>query len=142
MEKSFNTLAELQTEIGILKVKRYQQESAIKEKLNGPVAVFKSIASLFKTAPGERSFLEELLGQDIITNISRFLLPIMLNSSIFKHSGFFTKTIVALFSQKAAKKINNDTVLSLVDKIKKMLNKGKGLKEIKDYGIPPDSETY
>lgn len=144
MEKSFNTLAELQAEIGILRIRRYEQESAIKEKFNGPAATLKSIGSLFKTSSGKKSFLEEMLGQDIITNISRFILPIMLNSSIFKNSGLITKAIVALFSQKAAKNINMDIVLTLVEKIKNIFKSKEG--EIKpvisDYGIPQDSETY
>ena len=144
MEKSINTIAELQAEIGILKMKRYQQERAIQEKFNGPAATLKSIGSLFKTNTGKKSFLEEMFNQDIITNISRFILPIMLNSSIFKNSGFITKAIVALFSQKAAKKVNMDVILSLIDKIKHMI---KGKEEtvepvIREYGIPPDSETY
>jgi len=144
MEKSFNTLAELQAEIDVLKIKRYQQESVIQERFNGPVATLKSIGSLFKTGSGKKSFFEEMLNEDIITNISRFILPIMLNSSIFKNSGFITKTVVALFSQKAAKNVNMDVILNLVDKIKNMFkSKEEEVKPlIHKYGIPPDSETY
>jgi hypothetical protein len=142
MEKSLNTLAELQAEIGVLQIRRFDQERVLKQKFDGPLATLKSIASLLKPAPGHKSSLS---GQDMVTAVSRLILPILLNTSIFRHSGLITKAVVALFSQKAAKNINADTVLGVVDKVKNMLIGNKERKKkpaIRDYGIPPDSETY
>jgi hypothetical protein len=140
MEKSFTTLAELQAEIRNLNTKRYAQEIAIKAKFDGPMASIKSIGSILR---GGGSDKKSFFNQDLVTNVSRFILPILLNSSIFKNSGLITKAVVAIFSQKAAKKINTDSIISVVDKLKNMI-KGKEhtLKPAVDYGIPPDSETY
>jgi hypothetical protein len=141
---SFNTIEELQAEIGILKIKRNQQEIAIHEKFNGPGAIFKTMTSLFKS-DSSKSLFEDIFNQDIISNISRVLLPMLLNSSIFRGSGFVTKTLVTLFSQKAAKKVNMDVITSLIDKVKGIFEKNKNAKVAtasNDYGIPPDSETY
>jgi hypothetical protein len=140
MEKSFNTLAELQAEIGILQMRRFDQERVLKQKFDGPMATLKSLGSLLKPHPDGRSYS----GQDLVTTVSRFILPILLNTSIFRNSGLITKAAVALFSQKAAKKINSDTILGAVDKVKNILT-GKDHKRkpsTRDYGIPPDSETY
>ncbi|HCN83130.1 MAG TPA: hypothetical protein DIT07_05835 [Sphingobacteriaceae bacterium] len=146
MEKSsFNTIEELQAEIGILRMKRNGQEIAIHEKFNGPGAIFKTVKSLFISSD-KKSLFDEVFNQDIITNISRVMLPMILNSSVFRGSGFITKTLVTLFSQKAAKNVNMDLIISMIEKVKGLFDKnktGKGSKvAVEDYGIPPDSETY
>lgn len=146
MEKSsFNTIEELQAEIGVLRIRKDQQETAIHEKFNGPGAIFKTVTSLFKS-DSSKSLFDDIFNQDIITNISRVMLPMILNSSVFRKSGFITKTLVTLFSQKAAKNVNMDLITSLIDKVKGIFDKDKspkaGIVSVKDYGIPPDSETY
>ena len=143
MERSFNTLAELRSEIAVLRARRDLQEAAIQEKFDGAGATFKTVLSLFKSTTGKKSFLEDFISQDVITNISRVVLPVLLNGSIFRNSGFFTKTLVTMFSQKAAKKINMDALTEFVDKIKEMFKSRRTHEKAgKDYGIPPDSETY
>lgn len=145
MEKStFNTIEELQAEIGILKIKKQEQETAIHAKFNGPGAIFKTVTSLFKSDTS-KSLFDDIFNQDIISNISRILLPMTLNSSIFRKSGFITKTLVTLFSQKAAKNVNMDLITSLIDKAKGIFERKTerpAKADSRDYGIPPDSETY
>ena len=141
MEKSFSSLAELRAEIDFLKVKTFKDEEALKEGFKSPSAIF----GIFKTDSGKKSFTQDLMQQDIFTNISRVLLPLLLNGVLFKKSGFITKTLITFLSQKAAKQVNSDKVAGILDKVTSMF-KGNGKPQraagIRDYGIPPDSETY
>jgi len=43
MEKSFSSLSEVQAEIQLLKVKKFQQEELIKEQLSSPSAIFSAV---------------------------------------------------------------------------------------------------
>lgn len=147
MEQIYTNLLELQAGIAALKIKKYEQEEAIKNRFKGPGAIFSTIASLFKSKNDGKSFLGDLMSQDAITNISRVVLPAILNLFVFKKSNIITKTIVTFLSQKAAKNINADLFSGIADKIKGVINKIKlpqrdTSPKLDDYGIPPDSETY
>lgn len=146
MEKSFSSLAELRAEIDFLKVKQFKDEEALKEKFT-PSAIFSTVGGLFKTDTGKKSFTQDLMQQDLFTNISRVLIPLFLNGIVFKNSGFITKTLITFLSQKAAKQVNSDKLTGLLDKVTSMFKSkinGTVSKStpIRDYGIPPDSETY
>lgn len=153
MEKTFNSLAELQSEIDLLKVRNFQQEEDLKDALSSPSAIFSTIKSTFKGNSTKRSLSSELLNQDIITNISRFVIPLFMNGVLFKKSGFITKTIISLLSQKIAKQVNSNAISGLMDKVKGLFKKSKSSgisnfgvrsthRKAVDYGIPPDSESY
>lgn len=146
MEHSFNTLVELKAGISALKLKKFDQEEAIHNRFKGPGAIVSTIFSLFKSKNDSKSFLGDLMNQDVLTNLSRVILPAVLNLFVFKKSNFLTKTIVTFLSQKAAKNINTGIFTHLIEKAKDVIHKAKHSKvsqpQIKDYGIPPDSETY
>ena len=148
MEKAFVTLAELQAEIQYLKVQQFKQEEVLKEKISSPKEIFKTITHLFKSDSGKRqSFVSELINQDLITNITRVILPLILNGVVFKKSGFIVKTLMTFVSQKAAAQVNSHTLSGIVDKVtgifkKKDKSQGEIVNVKNDYGIPPDSETY
>lgn len=145
MEKSFNSLAELRAEIDLLKVKQFRNEEALKEKLSSPSAIFSTITSLFKSDNSNKSVVQDFAQSDIITNISRIILPIFLNGVLFKKSGFITKTLITFLSQKAAKQVNSTKISGILDKFKgafKSTGRPQRTPVVRDYGIPPDSETY
>ncbi|WP_207533664.1 hypothetical protein [Desertivirga arenae] len=148
MEKAFVSLAELQAEVQYLKVQQFKQEEVLKEKLSSPKEIFKAVTSLFKSDTGKRqSFTSELMNQDLITNITRVILPLLLNGVVFKKSGFIVKTLMTFISQKAATQVNSHTLSGLVDKVtgifkKKDAQKPGKVAVVRDYGIPLDSETY
>jgi len=149
MEKAFNTIAELQAEIQYLKVQQFKQEENLKEKLSSPKEIFKAVTHLFKSDSGKKqSFVSELINQDLITNITRVILPLILNGVVFKKSGFLIKTLMTFVSQKAAAQVNSHSVSGLIDKVTGIFKKKDSQKAAgavvatKDYGIPPDSETY
>ncbi|MDF3077772.1 MAG: hypothetical protein K0S09_1661 [Sphingobacteriaceae bacterium] len=148
MEHSYSNLGELQAGIAALSIKKFEQEEAIKNCFKGPKAIFNTVASLFKSKNDSKSFLSELMNQDMITGISRVILPAILNMFVFKKSNFITKAIVTFLSQKAAKNIDSNLFSNITDKIKDVVSKIKlphktsHQPQIRDYGIPPDSETY
>ena len=157
MEKSFTTLADLRSEMDVLKIRRFQQEEALKEKFSNPSAVFNTVTSLFKSnhnpaGPSKKSssLLQSLLRQDMVTNIARVTLPLLLNTLVFKRSNFITKTLVTFLSAKMAKGVNSEKVSGLVGKAKTWFNSKKETRNqrayskaiTKDYGIPPYSEAF
>ncbi|WP_423146552.1 hypothetical protein [Rubrolithibacter danxiaensis] len=148
MEKAFTSFADLRTEIDLLKIKQFHQEELLKETLTDPAAIYHTITSHFKSKQpsSNKSTLQGLLQSDIVTNITRFALPLLLNTTFFKRSGFITKTLVTFLSQKAASKVNTSLFSGITDKVKGFFAHRKQeriQKEYaKDYGIPPDTEAY
>ncbi len=157
MEKPFTTLAELRTEMDVLKIRQFRQEEALKKKFSNPSAIFKTATSLFKhnhntvgTSGKSSSFLQNLLRQDLVTNLARVTLPLVLNTLVFKRSNFITKTLITFLSAKVAKGVNSDKISGLMDKVKSWFNQKKQVRTQRayskaitaDYGIPPDSEAY
>ncbi|MEO6521822.1 MAG: hypothetical protein ABIN91_09090 [Mucilaginibacter sp.] len=148
MDAVIYNISDLKEEIERLKASKRLQETAIKSHFNSPGAIFHTITSLFKhnQAPGESSGLFGA-GQDMVSLISRFVLPFILNKTLFRSSNFIIKTAVGLLSQKASGFINEKSVTSVWDKIRSVIpnlihkNK-KPAKPAVDYGIPPDSESY
>ena len=147
MDAVIYNISDLREEIERLKASKKVQEEAIADRFRSPVAIFHTAASLFKRSPKANPaggiFTD---GEDMVSLLSRFLLPMLLNKTFFRSSNFITKTIVGLLSQQASGFINEQSLLALWDKIKTaiphiMPQKDKS-KKVVDYGIPPDSETY
>ncbi len=151
MEKPFSSLSELQAEIDLLKVRNFQQEEALKESLSSPSAIFSALKGFFMSGNSKKSLTSDLLNQDILTNVARFVIPLFMNGIVFKKSGFITKTLITFLSQKVAKQVNSNAVSGILDKVKGIFTsrKGSGVSNFGvktrrhvDYGIPPDSESY
>ncbi len=147
MERAFTNLKDLRMEIDLLKIKKFEQEEVLKDKLTDPSAIFRTIYSHFKSKPSSnKSFLLDLFNQDIITNIARIIFPLALNKTLFKKSGFIVKTLITFLSQKVAKEFDNEAINRIIDKIKGWFVHTKQQRKKQrvpvDYGIPPDSETF
>lgn len=111
--------AELRDEIKRLKGLEVEQSLALKKRFNSPGAVFSSLMSLFpKSEDSAEDKTSSLFSQDFIGLISRIVLPVALNKTLFKNSGFIVKTVVGLLSQKASHYINEDSVGDVWGKIK------------------------
>ncbi len=81
----------------------------------------------------------------ITSKLMAMLLPIVLNGTLFKGSGFITKAIMALTSSKIGKAVDAELLTGIFNYIKTLFfaKKSKANKPaFTDYGIPPDSETY
>jgi len=143
MELSVRNISDLRIEILRLKEAEQEQSIALGLRFRSPSALLSTVMSVFRhpaNADGTKDsgFFE----QDIVSLISRFVLPFTLNKTIFRHSGFIIKSLVGLVSQKASRFITEDTVVSLWDKAK-LLFKSKAPAETPAHkGVPPLSETY
>lgn len=146
MEKSFSSLSEVQAEIQLLKVKQFQQEELLKEQLSSPSAIFHAVSGLFKSGNTHQPLGKNLLNQDLVTNLARVGIPLLMNGFLFKRSGFFAKMLITFLSQKAAKNVTSNVVSGAIDKVQGLVKNFMGSKKMKtpvrDYGIPPDSESY
>ena len=109
---------ELRHEIYRLQGVEAEQSEALKKRFSSPGAVFSTVMSLFPKSDDKEDKNSSLFNQDFIGLISRFALPIALNKTLFKNSGFIVKTIVGLLSQKASHYINEDSVGALWGKAK------------------------
>ena len=147
MERNFSSIAELQAEIDLLKVRSFQQEETLKESLSSPAAVFNAFKSFFKSGNSKKSLSAEIMSQDMVTGIARLVIPLFMNGVLFKKSGFITKTLITFLSQKVAKQVNSNAISGIADKLKGLFkaksigNFGVKSRKPAGYGIPPDNES-
>src|SRR5579863_2867197 len=132
---SINSASELQAEIARLRVLRQEQGAAIHARFSSPSATFSTVFSLFSRGDSSKG---NIFGQDLFGVLSRILLPLTLNKTIFRNSNFLVKGLVSLLSQKASHFINEDNVTGLWHKIISLVEKKHSHA---DYGIPPESEA-
>lgn len=110
---------DLKSEIARLKGLEHQQAAQLKQHFSSPGAIFSTIMGLFSNTDDKKEDKNaSLFNQDFIGLISRIVLPIALNKTLFKHSGLIVKTLVGLLSQKASHYINEDSVSGVWDKAK------------------------
>ena len=110
---------ELRGEIERLQALEQQQATVLKQHFSSPGAIFSTIMNLFpKSNDSKEEKNASLFNQDFIGLISRIVLPIALNKTLFKNSGFIVKAIVGVLSQKASHYINEDSVGGIWGKIK------------------------
>lgn len=110
------SIHDLRNEIVRLETLTVQQEATIKQRFSSPKIIYKTLLSVFPKSAvnksGDGVNVSALLNQDVVATISKFLLPFTLNRTLFKGSGFITKSIVNFLSEKASGYINQDTVVS------------------------------
>jgi hypothetical protein len=129
-----NNVGDLKAEILRLRQLKNEQRTAIQARFSSPSAIFHTFGSLFpKSADGKNG----IFNQDIFGLLSRVLLPLTLNKTIFRNSNFIVKALVGYLSQKASHFVNEDKVMGVWDKVMSVFEKKKPV----DYGIPPESEA-
>jgi hypothetical protein len=122
MEVPIKNSWDLRQEIIRLKELEQEQSLALKERFSSPMAVFSTVYSIFpKSSEGEHK--TNIFNQDYISIISRFLIPLTLNKTLFKNSGFIIKALVGMVSQKASGYINEGSVYGVWDKVKSLFSK-------------------
>jgi hypothetical protein len=128
MNLTIKTSKDLKDEIMRLEGLEIQQRLALKAHFSSPSAIFSTIFSMFST-PGTEGIKEaRFFKQDFLGLLSRFVLPITLNRTLFKHSNFLIKALVGILSQKASKYISEDSVVGVWDKIKGLFQSQDGNK--------------
>lgn len=113
--------SDLRAEIFRLQQERLEKQIALKQHFSSPTAIMSTVAGLIGGGGGDSDKLDGKQKIDIVRMVSRFLLPLVLNKTIFKSSGFIMKALVGLASQKASSYISTDTVTSVFDKAKGFL---------------------
>jgi hypothetical protein len=131
-----NNVDDLKAEILRLRHLREEQGDALKIRFSSPMTAFSTIMTVFPKSAGSKY---DIFHQDFLGIISRIILPLTLNKTVFRNSNFLIKGLVGFLSQKASHFISEDSVTGLWDKVKSVFEKKKHKHE--DYGIPPESEA-
>lgn len=153
VNRNINNVDELRAEIARLELLQQEQEGylndqldLLKDKLASPIHWFKKVTSWIPNLnKGPRPAYSSNPQADWLTNSLRVALPFLLNKVIFRKAGFIKKTLLVFASQKAASAINQNRITAVVDKIASFIRPSKPPRvnqKMRDYGIPPDSETY
>lgn len=81
---------------------------------------------------------------NISSKLMSLVLPVLMNSTLFRGSGFITKTLVGLATSKMGKTLDAEHLSAIFNSVTGLFKKKKKEKSpaFADYGIPPDSETY
>ena len=135
MEPIIKNSWDLRQEIIRLKGVEEQQAVALKARVSSPVAVLTTLYSLFPKANNTGENKNNIFNQDFVSILSRFLIPLTLNKTLFKNSGFIIKALVGLVSQKASGYINEDSVMSVWDKVKHLFSKKEKVDQRYPYGL-------
>jgi len=110
--------SDLRAEIFRLEGVSKLQGDALRVHISSPGAVLSALYSIFfKSSRTEDGKEGGIFNQDFLGLISRFILPVALNKTIFRNSNFLVKALVGLVSQKAANYITEDSVGNIWHKI-------------------------
>lgn len=143
--KNIKTLAELHHEIQRLKQDIKHREAQLLVDSKTYIKSFSPFSLLKKFAtPNGLLKLDEKT--HLSSKLMSVVLPMLLNSTVFRGSGLITKALGALVSRKVGKSLDAESLSGIANLIGSLF-KGKKKKEgsriiHEDYGIPPDSETY
>lgn len=142
---NIRTLAELQGEIHRLKADYNYRGVQLKDDTKTYFRQF-SIGNLIKQFATPSGFLKFDEKTHISSKIMSIVLPMLLNSTVFRGSGLITKAVGALISGKVGKSLDAENLSGIFNMVKSLFTgkKPKAKEEVAfvDYGIPPDSETY
>jgi hypothetical protein len=138
MSYQIRSINDLQEEIFRLKTLESHQSAALKARVSSPSAIFSSVMSLFPRSvdsDGVRS--PGHFHPDIINLVSRFVIPLTLNKTLFRNSNFLVKTLVGLVSQKASNYVNEDSVSGIWGTVKGLFEKFTKKKSKDEYKPEP-----
>lgn len=141
--RNIKSLVELQLEISRVKSEYLFKETQLKEDTKAYIKQFSPL-NLIKDFFSPKT-LFKLDGQTNLSgSIMSLVLPMFLNKTVFRGSGFLTKSIAALVSGKVGKSLDAESLTGIFNKVKSLFTSKKKKNDVNfvDYGIPPDSETY
>lgn len=150
LNKNIRSLDDLQREIRRLKTDYKKQEADLTRDTHIFLNQF-SLGGMLKKYASPNGFLKLDEKINLSSRVMTYLLPFLLNKTIFRGSGFLTKAIATLVSGKVGKSLDAETLSGAVNFVKSLFggsgqnrkkNKRKEELTFADYGIPPDSETF
>jgi hypothetical protein len=143
--KNIRTLTELHAEIQRLKADYHHREEQLTLDSKAYINQF-SLGNLIKKYATPSGFLKLDEKTHISSKIMSIVLPMLMNSTIFRGSGLITKALGALVSGKVGKSLDAESLSGIFNVVKSLFTgkkpKTKEQVAFVDYGIPPDSETY
>src|SRR5215469_3570908 len=104
-----SNIEELRAEIARLRFAKEEQGKALAKRFNSPMTALATLYTMFPRDP-EADTKDSIFSQDFFGLLSRILLPLTLNKTVFRNSNFLVKGLVGLISQKASHFINEDTL--------------------------------
>jgi hypothetical protein len=143
---NINNLEELHAMVCSLKNEHVLQGEALVNDTKIYLKQF-TIGGLIKKYATPSAFLKVDEKFNISSTLMSWVLPLLMNSTVFKGSGILTKALVGLASGKVGKSLDGEHLSAIFNSVKSWFGGSKKKKEEKaaeyfDYGIPPDSETY
>jgi len=127
MDLTIRNRSDLKAEIFRLEELSKQQGDTLKAHFSSPGAIFSTIFSMFsKPSAAEDEKSGGVFSQDFLGLISRFVLPLALNKTLFRNSNFLVKALVGLVSQKASHFISEDSVGNVWHKVKAAIDEHSG----------------
>ena len=140
-----NTLDDLHNQVKLLRADYIQRGETLKIETKAYVKQF-TLGNLIKKYATPSSFLKLDEKTNISGKIMSVVLPMLLNSTVFRGSGMITKAVGALVSGKIGKSLDAEHLSGIFNAVKSLFTGKKAKADEKvafvDYGIPPDSETY
>ncbi len=142
---NINNLEELHAMVCSLKAEHQQKGDLLLKDTKGYFKQF-TLGGLIKKYATPSAFLKIDDKLNISSSLMSLVLPFLMNSTLFKGSGFLTKTLVGLASNKVGKTLDAEHLSAIFNSVKSWFGGSKKKTEkaphYVDYGIPPDSETY
>jgi hypothetical protein len=143
---NINNIEELHAKVYSLKVQNKIQGEALVVDTKQYLQQF-SPGNLIKKYATPSNFLKADEQLNISSKVMSLALPLLMNNTIFRGSGFITKALVGLASGKVGQSLDAEHLTGIFTKVKSWFGgKKKKQKLIQaprsvDYGIPPSSQT-
>lgn len=143
---NINNLEELHAMVSNLKAEHQAKGNLLLKDSKTYLRQF-TLGGLIKKYATPSAFLKIDDKLNISSSIMSMVLPFLMNTTLFRGSGFLTKTLVGLASNKVGKTLDAEHLSAIFNSVKSWFGGSKKKKEERipqyvDYGIPPDSETY
>ncbi|RZL18816.1 MAG: hypothetical protein EOO89_05150 [Pedobacter sp.] len=143
---NINNIEELHAKVHSLKAQNKIQGEALVVDAKQYLQQY-SPGNLIKKYATPSNFLKADEQLNISGKVMSLALPLLMNNTIFRGSGFITKALVGLASGKVGQSLDAEHLTGLFTKVKSWFGgKKKKQKLIQaprsvDYGIPPSSQT-
>nr|WP_199076963.1 hypothetical protein [Pedobacter sp. ASV19] len=143
-KNNIQNIEDLQREILVLRAAYQMQGDTLKEDTRLYLKQF-TFGALIRKYATPSAFIKMDDKLNISSKLMSMVLPVLMNSTLFRGSGFLTKAFVGLATSKVGKTLDAEHLSAIFNTVKGWFGKSKKKEKAVaaiDYGIPPDSETY
>jgi hypothetical protein len=142
---NINNLDELRATSKALKAEYMMQEVVITSDVKLYLKQY-TIKNMIRKYVTPSTLLKADEQLNVSSKVMSFLLPVLMNNTLFRGSGFITKALVGVATRNVGKTLDAEHLSGIFNSVKSWIG-GKKKAKVRpvgyiDYGIPPDSETY